>query len=66
MFLGGFHLYSERVILQEFLFPLSSKTNLSKYNFDLVWLMHINRFVELCYFFILLFVYFMCYLFSQL
>ena len=62
MFLGGFHLYSERVILQEFLFPLSSKTNLSKYKFDLDWLMHINHFVELCYFFILLFVYFMLFI----
>ena len=38
MFVVGFHLYSERVILQEFLFPLSWKTNISKYKFDLDWL----------------------------
>ena len=38
MFVVGFHLYSERIILQEFLFPLSSKTNISKYKFDLDWL----------------------------
>ena len=35
MFVVSFHLYSERVILQEFLFPLSWKTNISKYKFDL-------------------------------
>ena len=38
MFVVGFHLYSERVILQEFLFPLSSETNISKYKFHLDWL----------------------------
>ena len=38
MFVVGFHLYSERIILQEFLFPLSLKTNISKYKFDLDWL----------------------------
>ena len=45
MFVVGFYLYSERVILLEFLFPLSSKTNISKYKFDLDGLMH-NHFVE--------------------
>ena len=40
MFVVGFYLYSARVILLEFLFPLSSKTNISKYKFDLDWLMH--------------------------
>ena len=66
MFVVGFHLYSERVILQEFLFPLSWKTNISKYKFDLDWLNAYNHFVELWYFFIHLFVYFIGYFFSQL